>query len=70
MCCLKTKGTFLDTEASVLGEIEFKATSGKKKCVNMDFTLGTILCPQSSGFLREGLTVPLPPALLSGQNSI
>ena len=53
---------------SVLGEIELKATSGKKIYENIAL-LVKILVPKSSGFLREGLTVPLPPALLSWPNN-
>ena len=49
--------------------IELKAKSGRKKSEFIAFTFETQLCPQCSGFLRDWLTVPLPPALLSGLNS-
>ena len=50
--------------------IELKATSGRKKSEFIACTFETQLCPQRSGFLRDWLTVPLPPALLTGPKSI
>ena len=63
--------------ASVLGEIELKATgrvylAKRNKSNNwteINKVSETQLCPQCSGFLRDWLIVPLPPALLSGPNS-
>ena len=41
----------------------------EEKLLNV-FKVQSDWCPKSSGFFREGLTVPLPTALLSGPNRI